>query len=91
MEFLRKTSTEILGVVENMAWLETPTGDRLNLFGQGGAKMAAEKMGAPFLGEIPIFPELRKSADAGAPLKRGDPAYVWFENLAKELAVRLDL
>jgi len=63
-----KTRAPILGVIENMAYFETPNGKRVHIFGEGGARRTAETAGAPFLGEIPIDVALRESADAGAPL-----------------------
>jgi ATP-binding protein involved in chromosome partitioning len=67
-----KTHIPVLGVVENMAWLETPQG-RLHVFGEGGAKRTAEAAGVPFLGELPIEVALRESADAGRPFVVANP------------------
>ena len=66
MAMFEKTRVPVIGVIENMAWLETPTG-RVHIFGEGGAKRTAEALGAPYLGEIPIDIALRESADKGAP------------------------
>lgn len=63
-----RTHVPILGLVENMAWFETPDGSRAAIFGSGGARAAAEAMGVPCLAELPIEIALRESADAGAPL-----------------------
>jgi len=63
-----KTHAPILGVVENMAYFETPDGKRTHIFGEGGARRTAESAGVPFLGELPIDVALRESCDAGAPL-----------------------
>lgn len=68
-----KTAVPILGVIENMAWLEQPGGARLHVFGEGGARRTAEAAGAPFLGELPIDVGLRESADAGRPLVAASP------------------
>ncbi len=46
--------TPILGVVENMAYFESGGGERVSIFGHGGARREAERLGAPFLGEIPL-------------------------------------
>lgn len=67
-----KTHIPVLGVVENMAWLETPQG-RLHIFGEGGAERTAAACGAPFLGPLPIDQALRESADAGAPFVAMNP------------------
>ena len=66
--FFRKTNTPVLGVIENMAWLEGADGARMHLFGEGGAQKAAADLEAPFLGALPIMPDLRAASDAGAPL-----------------------
>jgi ATP-binding protein involved in chromosome partitioning len=63
-----KTHVPVLGVIENMAWLEQPGGKRLHIFGEGGARRTAEAAGAPFLGELPLDIALRESADRGRPL-----------------------
>ncbi len=82
----RKTETPILGVIENMAWLETPDGERHYVFGKGGAERVAQELGAPFLGAVPLYPELREASDAGAPLTRGDhPAVKTFAHIATKI------
>lgn len=68
-----KTHVPILGVIENMAWLEQGDGRKVHLFGEGGARRTAEAFGVPFLGELPIEVALRESADAGAPLVAASP------------------
>jgi ATP-binding protein involved in chromosome partitioning len=68
-----KTAVPILGVIENMAWLEQDNGVKLHVFGQGGAEKTARAFGAPFLGHIPIDLGLRESGDAGAPLVAARP------------------
>lgn len=68
-----KTRAPILGVVENMAYFETSSGERTHIFGEGGARRTAEQAGVPFLGEVPIDVALRQSCDAGAPLVATQP------------------
>ena len=63
--FFRKVGVPIIGVIENMAWLDGPDGARSYLFGEGGAEAAARALDAPFLGALPIFPDLRIAGDAG--------------------------
>ncbi|MGH6949856.1 MAG: P-loop NTPase, partial [Vitreimonas sp.] len=70
-----KTRAPILGIVENMAYFETPDGARAHIFGEGGARRTAESAGVPFLGEIPIDVALRESCDAGAPLAATRPEH----------------
>jgi ATP-binding protein involved in chromosome partitioning len=68
-----KTHVPILGIVENMAWLEQAGGQRLHIFGEGGAQRTAQATNLPFLGELPIEIALRESADAGLPLVASAP------------------
>lgn len=70
-----KMAAPILGIVENMAYFETPDGKRTHIFGEGGARRTAEAAGVPFLGELPIEVALRESADAGAPLVATSPEH----------------
>jgi ATP-binding protein involved in chromosome partitioning len=64
-----KTGARILGVVENMAFFPDPaTGAPIPIFGQGGGKAEAERLGVPLLGEIPIDVALRQGCDDGRPL-----------------------
>jgi ATP-binding protein involved in chromosome partitioning len=70
----RKTGAAILGVIENMAWFADPaTGERLPIFGEGGAAAEAARQDAPLLGQIPLDMPLRQSCDAGRPLVATDP------------------
>jgi ATP-binding protein involved in chromosome partitioning len=88
-----RTHVPVLGVIENMAWLEQTDGSRLALFGEGGARRTAEAAGAPFLGEIPIDVALRISADAGLPLVASNPdspAAAALLGMAAALLDRLD-
>ena len=80
----------ILGVIENMAWFADPaTGARIPIFGEGGARREAERLGAAFLGEIPIEIALRQGGDEGRPLVATSPdsaAAQTFGAIARELA-----
>ncbi|MFH1417230.1 MAG: Mrp/NBP35 family ATP-binding protein [Planctomycetota bacterium] len=68
MRMYQQLNVGILGFVENMSYFIAPdTGKEYDLFGRGGAKRAAERVGAPFLGEIPINIGIRESGDAGTP------------------------
>ena len=71
---LEKLGTPLLGVFENMAWFPDPaTGARIPIFGAGGAKAEAERLGVPLLAEIPIDIALRTGGDEGRPLAAVDP------------------
>jgi ATP-binding protein involved in chromosome partitioning len=91
IELFRATGVPILGVVENMAFLDA-AGERHYIFGKGGAERAADEAGAPFLGALPIYPDLRKGSDEGRPiaaLEPNAPASVAFAALAEKIATRL--
>ena len=69
-----KTATPILGVVENMAYFPDPsTGARIPIFGEGGAKAEAVKLGVPLLAEIPLDIALRQACDDGKPVVATTP------------------
>jgi ATP-binding protein involved in chromosome partitioning len=63
----------IFGVVENMSYLETPDGERMDIFGEGGGEKLAEMTGVPYMGSIPIDPQVRKGGDAGIPVVLSHP------------------
>lgn len=85
VELFRKVETPILGIIENMAYLEMPDGSQNHIFGKGGARSAAESLGTPFLGTLPILPELREASDAGIPLEGGSVAATAFDALAAKI------
>ena len=75
LAMFEKTRAPVLGVIENMAYFETPDGKRTHIFGEGGARRIAAEVGAPFLGEIAIDVALRESCDAGVPLVATQPEH----------------
>jgi ATP-binding protein involved in chromosome partitioning len=83
-----KTGARILGVVENMAYFADSSGAKVPIFGTGGAKAEAERLGVPLLAEIPIEVALREACDAGKPLVAVDeqsPAAQAFLELARKV------
>jgi ATP-binding protein involved in chromosome partitioning len=69
-----KTQVPILGLVENMSMFTCPDcGSSHAIFGHGGARETAEKLGAPFLGEIPLVPRIRETSDTGQPVSVSAP------------------
>jgi ATP-binding protein involved in chromosome partitioning len=81
----RQVGAPILGVIENMAWIETPAGPQ-RLFGEGGAEKLAAEIGAPFLGRLPLWPDLAAIADTGEPIDAAHPAARAFDALAARIA-----
>ncbi len=68
IKFCEKVNLPVLGVVENMSgYVDPSTGKTLNLFGFGGGEAMAEEMHVPFLGRIPIEPQIVKACDEGKP------------------------
>ena len=69
-----KVEVPILGVVENMSYFVCPNcGTRHDVFSHGGARAEAEKLGVPFLGEIPLTMAIREGSDGGKPIVSTDP------------------
>jgi ATP-binding protein involved in chromosome partitioning len=92
-----QTHQQIVGVVENMSWLDLPDGSRMELFGSGGGQAVADSLAAstgtrvPLLGQIPLDQRIREGGDAGAPLVLSDPdspAAVALRGVADALAAR---
>ncbi len=68
-----KVSVPVLGIVENMSYFICPDcGGRHDVFSHGGARAEAEKLGVPFLGEVPLDMAIRKTSDAGEPVVVSD-------------------
>lgn len=68
VSMVRQMDIPILGIIENMSGFKCPNcGEQIDLFGAGGGEKAAEEMGVPFLGAVPIDLEISKSGDAGLP------------------------
>lgn len=74
VDMFRKNNVPILGMVENMSYFVAPdTGVRYDIFGQGGAKAEAERLGLFFLGQIPLDIPAREAGDAGVPVVLSSP------------------
>jgi ATP-binding protein involved in chromosome partitioning len=70
----KRVEVPILGIVENMATFVCPhCGTESHIFGHGGARKEAERLGVPFLGEVPLNMTLRETSDAGRPVVAVDP------------------
>lgn len=68
-----KVNVPILGLVENMSYFTAPNGDRIEIFGHGGGHAEALRKSISFLGEVPIFTEIRAGGDRGLPVTVSDP------------------
>jgi ATP-binding protein involved in chromosome partitioning len=69
-----RTNVPVLGIVENMSTFICPhCGERSDIFGHGGARHEAERLGVPFLGEVPLHMAIRETSDSGRPVVATDP------------------
>ena len=73
LEGFRQMEVPVLGVIENMSYLLLPDGTKVDVFGQGGGRRLAENAGVPFIGEIPMEPQVRVGGDAGLPIVVSHP------------------
>ena len=65
----RRVNVPVLGIVENMSTFICPhCGTRSDIFGHGGARAEAERLGVPFLGEVPLHMDIREKSDSGQPV-----------------------
>jgi len=69
----QKVNVPILGIVENMSYFTAPSGERVEIFGHGGGRAEAERQNVRFLGEVPIFTEIRERGDKGTPVVISQP------------------
>ena len=72
-QMAEKVDLEIAGVIENMSSFTTPSGERFQLFGEGGGQELADELDVPLLGKVPLTMPLRAQADAGTPLTVENP------------------
>jgi ATP-binding protein involved in chromosome partitioning len=74
LAMFKKVDVPVLGIVENMSYFQCPhCGTRSDIFGHGGARQEAERLGVPFLGEIPLHMSVRATSDSGTPIVESEP------------------
>ncbi|NTJ66795.1 iron-sulfur cluster carrier protein ApbC [Agrobacterium rhizogenes] len=89
LNMFRKVEVPVLGIVENMSYFIAPdTGARYDIFGHGGARKEAERIGVPFLGEVPLTMGIRETSDAGTPLVAAEPNGV-VAGIYREIAAKV--
>jgi ATP-binding protein involved in chromosome partitioning len=94
LEMFRILEVPLVGVVENMSYLAGPGGAALDLFGRGGGRQLAEDSCVPFLGEVPIDPEVRIGGDEGRPViisKPDSEVSISLRALAGQVAARVSV
>lgn len=94
LNMFRKVDVPLLGIVENMSYFIAPdTGKRYDIFGHGGARKEAERLGVPFLGEVPLVMNIRETSDSGAPVVVSNPDGTEagiYRNIAARIQERLE-
>jgi ATP-binding protein involved in chromosome partitioning len=74
LAMFKKVNVPVLGIVENMSYFQCPhCGTQSDIFGHGGARHEAERLGVPFLGEVPLHISIRTTSDAGTPVVESEP------------------
>jgi ATP-binding protein involved in chromosome partitioning len=74
LAMFKKVNVPVLGIVENMSYFQCPhCGTKSDIFGHGGARHEAERLGVPFLGEVPLHMAIRATSDAGTPVVVSEP------------------
>jgi ATP-binding protein involved in chromosome partitioning len=88
----QQVRVDVLGIVENMSYMVVPGGSqRIDVFGQGGGKRTAEAMNVPYLGQLPLDPEIRIGGDSGKPVALLDDARsAGFADIARQVVSRIE-
>jgi ATP-binding protein involved in chromosome partitioning len=74
LAMFKKVNVPVLGIIENMSYFRCPhCGTKSDIFGHGGARHEAERLGVPFLGEIPLHISIRTTSDEGKPVVDSEP------------------
>jgi ATP-binding protein involved in chromosome partitioning len=75
LNMFRRVDVPVLGIIENMSYFICPKcGERSDVFGHGGARDEAAKLGLPFLGAVPLHMDIRATSDAGQPIVASSPS-----------------
>ncbi|MFQ5783377.1 MAG: P-loop NTPase, partial [Alphaproteobacteria bacterium] len=94
LNMFRKVDVPVFGIVENMSYFVCPgCGQRAEIFGHGGARREAEKLGADFLGEVPLDIEIRETSDSGQPIvvsRPESPQAEAYRAIAARIAEKVD-
>jgi ATP-binding protein involved in chromosome partitioning len=91
-DMAKRSFIPLLGVVENMSYFESNSGEKYNLFGEGGGEALSEKFGLPLLAKIPISEDTNNKADDGIPLikqESNSSTKLAIETLVKDIAIKL--
>ena len=94
LNMFRRVDVPVMGIVENMSYFLCPScGDRADIFGTGGAQDEAARLGVPFLGQVPLEMEIRKTSDNGTPIVASAPDSAHaliYKQIAAQIAAQLE-
>lgn len=94
LNMFKKVEVPILGLIENMSTFICPKcGEQSDIFGHGGARSEADRLGVPFLGEIPLHMDIRTNSDGGTPVTASNPEgphALIYKQIANEVLSKLD-
>ncbi len=94
LNMFKTLEVPILGIIENMSYLELPDGTRMDIFGTGGGESLAQATGTPFLGKVPIDQNVRIGGDTGKPIvvsHPNSPVAKVFQEIAGNLAAKVSV
>jgi ATP-binding protein involved in chromosome partitioning len=94
LEMFRQLNVPILGVIENMSYLELPDGTQMDIFGAGGGERLAKESNVPFIGSIPIDPAVREGGDSGKPVilsQPGNSVSIALNTIAEDIAAKVSI
>lgn len=94
LNMFKTLEVPILGIIENMSYLDLPDGTRMDIFGSGGGEQLAQATQTPFLGKIPIDQNVRIGGDSGKPIvvsHPDSPVAQAFTEIAQKVAARVSV
>lgn len=94
LNMFRQLEVPILGIIENMSYLDLPDGSRMDIFGSGGGEQLANTMNVPFLGKVPMDAEVRMGGDSGKPIVMSNPesaAARALREIAQQVAAKISV
>ncbi len=94
LNMFKQLEVPILGVVENMSYLDLPDGTRMDIFGSGGGEALAKETGTPFLGKVPMDQNVRIGGDTGKPITASHPdsaVAISLRDIAQNIAARVSV
>ena len=95
LKMFEKLEVDILGIVENMGpYVDPQSGQKIAFFGEGGGERMAQRLNVPYLGSVPLDPNVREGGDAGQPIVSNKPdsaAAVALGQIAQKVAARISV